>query len=85
MTEITVNAEIARAIAASSLPIMLVDPQGRRLGEMTQIDAVASEEKNCTEDEWAEAKLQMGIYRREGGSFYTTEEVLEHLKSLEKE
>jgi hypothetical protein len=51
---------------------------------MTQIDAVASEQRRVS-DEWAEAKLQMELYRQEGGSFYTTKEVLEHLKSLERE
>jgi hypothetical protein len=85
MTQITVTAEIARAIAESSLPIVLVDPQGRKLGQMTQIDAVALEEAETADDEWAEAMRRMEQAKREGGPFYTTSEVLEHLKSLERE
>jgi hypothetical protein len=37
------------------------------------------------EDEWAEAKRRIERAQREGGTFYTTQEVLDHLKSLESE
>ena len=86
MTQITVSAEIARAIAQSQLPIVLVDPQGRKLGQMTRVDASAAVEVTCAdEDEWAEAKQRMEQAKREGGIFYTTKEVLAHLKSLDSE
>ena len=41
--------------------------------------------KPADEDEWAEAKRQIERAQREGGTFYTTQEVLDHLKSLESE
>lgn len=86
MTQITVSAEIARAIAQSTFPIVLVDPQGRTLGQMTKVDASSIVEgTNSQEDEWAEAKRRMEQAKREGGTFYTTKEVLAHLKSLERE
>jgi len=85
MTHITVSAEIARAISQSTFPIVLVDPQGRTLGQMTKVDASPSvEATNAEEDEWAEAKRRMEQAKREGGKFYTTKEVLDHLKSLER-
>jgi hypothetical protein len=86
MTQITVSAEIALAIAQSTLPIVLVDPQGRTLGQMTMVnDSSVVEATHAEEDEWAEAKRRMEQAKREGGKFYTTKEVLEHLKSLERE
>jgi hypothetical protein len=82
MTQITVTAEIARAIAESPMPIVLVDPQGRKLGQMTQIDAVSAEEAKCSEEEWAEAKRRMA---NDDGTRYTTAEVLAYLRSLASE
>ena len=88
MVQITVSDELARQIAGASLPVVLVDSRGQELGEITRrsISPSRAEERNdADDDEWAEAQRQMEIYRREGGSFYTTKEVLDHLKSLEKE
>lgn len=88
MTLLTVSDEQARLIAEASSPIVLVDSRGRELGQVTRAPVAAALARSPGEpsnDEWAEAKLQMEIYQREGGSFYTTQEVLEHLKSLEKE
>jgi len=82
MTQITVSADIALAISQSSLPIVLVDPQGRKLGQMTKIDPSPST-LNGDEDEWAETKRRIEQAKREGGTFYTTHQVLAHLKSLE--
>ena len=87
MVQITVNDELARQIAGASLPVVLVDSRGQELGQITRRTASparAEARGDSTDDEWAEAKRQMEIYRREGGSFYTTKEVLDHLKSLEK-
>jgi hypothetical protein len=86
VVQITVSDEFARQLAGAAFPIVLVDSRGRKLGEVTPLPVPpATVESNCAEDEWSEAKRQMDIYRREGGNFYTTREVLEHLKSLEKE
>jgi hypothetical protein len=53
---------------------------------MTKVDASSVDEvTNADDDEWAEAKRRTEQAKREGGPFYTTKEVLEHLKSLERE
>ena len=64
---------------------MLVDSSGRELAQVTSLTVVQRDRsrREVARDDWAEAKRQMEIDRREGGSFYTTNEVLEHLKSLE--
>jgi hypothetical protein len=84
MTQLTVSDEQARFIAQASLPIIVVDSHGRELGQISSV-MPANDRVESSTDDWAEAKRQMEIYKREGGSFYTTKEVLEHLKSLEKE
>lgn len=88
MVQITVSDDLARQITGASQPIVLVDSQGRRLGQISRTSAptVSTEaHADSVEDEWSEAKRQMEIFRREGGTFYTTQEVLSHLESLEKE
>ncbi|MGD9634003.1 MAG: hypothetical protein AB7G28_23255 [Pirellulales bacterium] len=88
MVQITVSDDLARQIAGAPLPIVLVDSQGRRLGQISRMSAPtvsADAQADAVEDEWSEAKRQMDIFRREGGTFYTTQEVLSHLESLEKE
>jgi hypothetical protein len=88
MVQVTVSEDFARQIAGVPLPIVLVDSQGRQLGQVTQLNSSPTSEDSpntFAEDEWSEAKRQMEIHRREGGTFYTTQEVLAHLESLEKE
>ncbi len=81
MVQITVSDEIARQLDQASHPVVLVDSRGRKLGQVTRL----ADDGNIADDDWAEAKLQIEIYQREGGTFYTTDEVLEHIKSLGKE
>lgn len=88
MVQITVNDELASQLAGATLPVVLVDSRGQELGQLipSKVSPVRGESiADSAQAEWAEAKRQMAIYRREGGSFYTTQEVLEHLKSSEKE
>lgn len=88
MVQITVSDEFARQLADTPLPIVLVDSKGRPLGQITLLDsasACAKPENTTADDDWAEGKRQMEIYQREGGTFYTTHEVLAHLESLRKE
>lgn len=84
MTLLTVSDEQARLIAEVSSPIVIVDSRGLELGHISPMTS-ATVKPSEIEDDWAEAKRQREIARREGGRFYTTTEVLEHLKSLEKE
>lgn len=88
MVQITVSDDFARQLADTPLPIVLVDSTGRQLGQVTLLDSAADcakSENTTADDEWAEAKRQMEIYQREGGTFYTTQEVLAHLELLRKE
>jgi hypothetical protein len=81
MTQLTLNDEQSRLIAGASFPIVVIDSQGRELGRLSPTTSHAPHPS--ADDDWAEAKRQMEIARREGGTFYTTQEVLDHLKSLE--
>jgi hypothetical protein len=88
VVQITVSDEFARQIADSPFPIVLVDSRGRKLGQVTDLDAASARRDSdggVADDEWAEAKRRMEDAKRHGGTFYTTKEVLEHLKSLESE
>jgi hypothetical protein len=84
MTQMTVSDEQARLIAQASFPIIVVDSHGRQLGQISPVTSAKADVESSIDD-WAEAKRQIEIYNRQGGSFYTTKEVLEHLTSLEKE
>jgi hypothetical protein len=59
-----------------------MDSQGRELGRLSPMTSLVP--NSNADDDWAEAKRQMEIARREGGTFYTTQEVLDHLKALER-
>lgn len=88
MVQITVSDEFARQLADAPLPIVLVDSRGRKLGQVTDLDGASSRRDangGSADDEWAEAKRRMEEAKRHGGTFYTTKEVLDHLKSLESE
>ena len=88
MMYITVSDDVARQLAEASQPVVLVDNRGRELGQVTSLNtapARAGSRRGSNDNEWAEAKLRMEQAKREGGPFYTTKEVLDHLKSLERE
>lgn len=87
MVQITVSDDLARQISGTPLPIVLVDSHGRKLGQVTRFNASPAQGQSSgdsTGEEWAEAKRRMEQAKRDGGTFYTTKEVLEHLKSLER-
>lgn len=86
MVQIAVSDELARQIAGAPLPVVLVDSRGRELGQLTRrnVTPPAESPSDADDDDWAEAKRRMEQAKREGGPFYTTKEVLEHLKSLER-
>ena len=87
MVQITVSDELASQIAGASMPVVLVDSHGHELGQVTRRNTApvrTTSRDDSDEDEWAEAKRRMEQAKREGGTFYTTKEVLEHLKSLER-
>jgi hypothetical protein len=79
MIEITVSDVQARVIAESSPPFVVVDSTGKRLGQITPIDAEAAAEPGISAEEWAEIKRRMAT----PGPGYTTKQVLDHLRTLQ--
>ncbi len=75
MTQITVPHELARLIAGASPPIVIVDPNGRKLGQIAPLTSSTTDEVALALQRMEDAKL--------GGNFYTTKEVLEHLQASE--
>jgi hypothetical protein len=73
MTVITVNAEIAQQITDASMPIVLVDESGRRLGELTHGDSDIP--PGLTQERWEEIQRRM----REPGEYYSWQEVKKQL------
>ena len=79
MIEITVSDVQARVIAESTPPFVIVDSRGKRLGQITPIDAATAAQPAISAEEWAEIKRRMAM----PGPGFTTQQVLDHLSSLE--
>jgi hypothetical protein len=56
MVQITVSDELARQIAGASLPLVLVDSQGRELGQVAPLDS------QITEGRWVPAERLKGLF-----------------------
>ena len=72
MTEIVVSDDVARQITSASLPIVIVDSNGRQLGQLNQVDSTETIPDGLTAEEWAEI-----VRRCENPGEYTT---LEEIK-----
>ena len=72
MPQIVLNEEQAKVVATSLQPVQVRDAQGNLLGTIPPI---------WTEEDIAEAKRVLAS----NGPWYTTEQVLAHLRSLEQE
>jgi hypothetical protein len=59
MTQITVSDELARQITGASLPIVLVDANGRRLAEVTQVESEPGLPAGMSPEYWAEIQRRM--------------------------
>jgi hypothetical protein len=79
MTQITLDADLADKLHGLTQPVELVDPKGQVLGQFTPVIDMSEWEPispDVTEEE---------LDRREqSDEWYTFEEVMAHLKSLEK-
>jgi hypothetical protein len=75
MTLITVNGDLARQIAGASPPIVVVDENGRRLGEIMQIDSQSELPSGVSPEYWAEIKRRMDT----PGTYSTLQEIKERL------
>ena len=74
MTQITVPDEVARLIIGATPPIVLVDTHGRTVGHIGPIPG--NPEQLDTDVAVALRRMEEA---KDGGKFYTTEEVLQHL------
>jgi hypothetical protein len=70
MPEITLTAEQAQVVASALQPVVVRDDRGNMLGRIEPV---------WTEEDIAEAKKALATNQ----TWYTTEQVLAHLRSLE--
>jgi hypothetical protein len=75
MIQITVSDEQARVISEASPPCLVVDRQGKTLGQITPIDPTALAKPQIPADVWAEIQRRM----REPGEYVTFEQLKERL------
>jgi hypothetical protein len=80
MTRITVNGEFSSKLQELVEEVELCDPSGRVLGRF--VPEFDPSQWELAEPEISEEELQR---REQSTEWYTTEEVLAHLKSLEKQ
>ena len=79
MTDIVVNDEQARMILESKTPVVIRDRRGRQLGEVVRVSNGCGDASGPTPDKIAELEKRLDS----AGPWYTTEDVLAHLRSLE--
>jgi hypothetical protein len=86
MAEMWLSDEQTRRLRDAVFPIVILDSRGMKIGEIGREDEAPIHREGMTDEEWG-----AGIVRRreelqlEGGIFYTTKDVLAHLRSLESE
>jgi hypothetical protein len=84
MSHLTLNAEQTLQLARASFPIAVFDAQGKKIGDLAAVASPAIDVQNMTDEEWtAECLRRKEQAERDGGEYYTTQEVLAHLASLE--
>ena len=80
MTKITLNTEQAAIIAAATEPVRICNPDGSIAGWVARKPKdVTPQEPLFTPEEIAEAERRIDA----PGRWYTTKEVLDHLRALE--
>lgn len=75
MIQITVSDAQARVIAESTPPFLVVDRQGKALGQITPIDPASAAALGIPAEEWAEIQRRM----REPGEYVTFQEIKDRL------
>jgi len=82
MIQITVSDVQARVIAESSPPFVVVDPQGKPLGQITPVDPETATQPGISAEDWAEIKRRMA---NDDGTRYTLAEIMERVRALAPE
>ena len=80
MTTIAVPRSLAEALGKATEPVRLVDDQGKVLGSFAPAEVTRSGADELTPEELAELKRRISS----PGPWYTTDEVLAYLQSLEQ-
>jgi hypothetical protein len=80
MTTIAVSRSLADALGKATQPIRLVDDQGKLLGSFAPAESVADDANALSAEEISELKRRMSS----AGPWYTTDEVLAYIQSLEQ-
>jgi hypothetical protein len=78
MADLIITHEQARLLAGASFPIAIRDPDGKLMGYVSASD-VPQKPHGFTPEQIAEARRRADS----DGPWYTTQQVLEHLRSLE--
>jgi hypothetical protein len=82
MIQITVSDVEARAIAEGAPPFVIVDPQGKPLGQITPVDPKIATYAAMSPEEWDEIKRRMA---EDDGTRYTLAEIMQRLRALAPE
>ncbi len=79
MLEILVDAEQAKLIAETETAVPVLDPNGKLIGHVVRVPKDKESPPPLTKEQIAEAEKRLGSE----GPWYTTEQVMNHLHSLE--
>lgn len=80
MSDLIISHEQAKLLASATVPVAIRDPDGNLLGYVSPGNTQAKRH-GFTPEEIAEARERADS----DGPWYTTDQVLEHLRSLERE
>jgi hypothetical protein len=78
MVQLVLSDEQAETLCRAGGTVQVVDRSGRDLGRLVPAISMSNETAKCVDPEVAVA-LQRMEHAKQGGTFYTTSEVLEHL------
>jgi hypothetical protein len=82
MIQIAVSDVEAQAICESATPVVVVDPQGKPLGQITPVDPQIAAQPGIPAERLAEIKRRMA---NDDGSRYTLSEIMERVRALAPE
>jgi hypothetical protein len=85
MTPIILSEEQVRLLEGATPPIVLLDPQGRKLGEIQAVES-SSDRDSLAHDAWTQEALRRKERAvREGLQGSSTQEVLARLRAIKPE
>jgi hypothetical protein len=82
MTVLTLSDDQARLVAGASTPVVVIDSQGKTIGNLAPVPVESSATYPISSEELVELKRRMA---NDDGTRYTTAEVLAYLRTLAPE